>query len=59
MSEWSIQLLSSLIVINAHSIGKDWQYENCLYLDTGSITRGIISSIQNIKKKIFLVEPSV
>ena len=49
MSEWRECKLGESITSNRLSIGKDYSYNNIIYLDTGSITRGKIDSLQELK----------
>lgn len=46
MSEWKEYKLGELIITNAKSIGKGYQYKQIHYLDTGSITCNRIDSFQ-------------
>lgn len=46
MKDWKEVKLGEYIETNSKSIGKDYQYSNILYLDTGSITSNRISSLQ-------------
>ncbi len=44
--EWQEVRLGDMVEINKNNLGKNFEYENILYLDTGSITRNQISSLQ-------------
>ncbi len=46
MSEWKEFRLEECIETNKRSIGKDYQYTEILYLDTGSITENRIDGLQ-------------
>ena len=46
MKDWKELKLGEYIETNSKSIGKDYQYSNILYLDTGSISSNRISSLQ-------------
>lgn len=46
MSEWREIKLKECIETNKRSIGKDYQYSEILYLDTGSITANRIDGLQ-------------
>jgi len=52
MSEWREVRLGDYIKTNIQSIGKDYQFDKILYLDTGSITENRIEKLQefNIKE---------
>jgi len=47
MSEWNECKLGDHVLINSKSIGKGYPYEEMEYLDTGSITKGKIDSLQH------------
>lgn len=44
--EWQEVRLGDMVEINKNNLGKNFEYENILYLDTGSITRNQISLLQ-------------
>lgn len=46
--EWQEVRLGDMVEINKNNLGKNFEYENILYLDTGSITRNQISSLQTL-----------
>ena len=46
MSEWKEIVLGEVINTNQSSINRDYPFSDILYLDTGSITRNRISSLQ-------------
>jgi len=46
MSEWKGVKLGEYIETNKRSIGKDYQFSNIFYLDTGSITENRIDGLQ-------------
>lgn len=46
MSEWKEYKFGEVVKSNAKSIGKDYSHNIIQYLDTGSITRGKIESLQ-------------
>ncbi|MDD4604555.1 MAG: restriction endonuclease subunit S [Bacteroidales bacterium] len=46
MSEWKEYKLGNLIEINQQSIGRNYAFNKIQYLDTGSITKGKIESLQ-------------
>ena len=49
MSEWRECKLGESVISNRQSIGRDYPHQNIIYLDTGSITRGKIETLQDIK----------
>ena len=49
MSEWKECKLGEHVFINSRSVDKNYQYKEIEYLDTGSITRGKIESLQRFK----------
>ena len=49
MSNWKEYSLSALISTNQRSVDKHYPFEVILYLDTGSITKGRIESLQTFK----------
>ena len=46
MSEWKEYRLGDLIMMNQQSIGRNYAFNTIQYLDTGSITKGKIDSLQ-------------
>lgn len=51
MTEWKEYKLGELTTINDDSINGSYSHEEIEYLDTGSITKGKIESLQNVKLK--------
>ncbi len=51
MSEWKEIELGDFIQTNVRNINRDYPYNEILYLDTGSITTNMISSLQEFKLK--------
>lgn len=51
MSKWKKCKLGGHVVINSQSIDKEYPYKEIEYLDTGSITRGKIESLQHFSLK--------
>lgn len=49
MSNWKEYTLRDLIFTNQRSVDKNYPFEEILYLDTGSITKGRIDSLQSFK----------
>lgn len=49
MSEWKECKLGEHVFINSRSVDRNYQYKEIEYLDTGSITRGKIESLQRFK----------
>ncbi len=49
MSEWKEVVLGDLIETNKRNVGKNYQYEKILYLDTGSITENRIDALQEFR----------
>ena len=48
MKDWRITTVGDNAEINQTSIRRDYPYERIVYLDTGSVTRGEISEIQEL-----------
>ncbi|MFA7275873.1 MAG: restriction endonuclease subunit S [Pseudobdellovibrionaceae bacterium] len=46
MGKWRKCKIGDVAFSNVRSVGKDYQYKDILYLDTGSITRGRIEEVQ-------------
>ena len=48
MGEWIERKLGTLVDTNTDSIGADYSFDDIIYLDTGSITRGKIEAYQEL-----------
>lgn len=48
-SGWKECKLAEVVCLNQHSIGSTYEYQNIVYLDTGSITKGRITDIKEYK----------
>lgn len=51
MESWDVKKISDVASINKHSISKEYTHQEIQYLDTGSITRGTIESLQKMPLK--------
>ena len=49
--EWELATIGQFVKTNQNSITKDYQFQEIEYLDTSSLTEGLISSTQMIKLK--------
>ena len=49
MSVWEEIKLGDVVKINASSVGANYPFDEILYLDTGSITKGKIDSLQRMR----------
>ncbi|WP_312424551.1 restriction endonuclease subunit S [Acinetobacter variabilis] len=50
MSEWQTRKIGNIAYLNISSLSKNHPYIDYLYLDTGSLTKGVISDLQFFSK---------